>query len=200
MKSAIIYKATSRSTHKSYIGYTTVSLSKRKSHHKCRAITQLSNSHFHRAIRLYGFEDFEWEILYESWDKEHCLNLENTFIQIFDTEQNGYNSTEGGGKFPKLKGEKHPLYGRKRSIDERKKISKNHADVSGSKNPRSKTFIFIDPQGRAYEVTGSFKKFCLEHNLPLATMSAQLYGTTRQRYLGRTPKTGLAAGWSCYRK
>lgn len=40
-----------------------------------------------------------------------------------------------------MKGEKHPMYGKKNSEQTRKKISLNHADVSGGNNPRAKKVI-----------------------------------------------------------
>lgn len=52
---------------------------------------------FYRAIRKYGWKNFEWSILYQSKDKEHTKDvMENYFINEYDSFNNGYNSTLGG--------------------------------------------------------------------------------------------------------
>jgi len=45
---------------------------------------------------------------------------------------------------------------------------------TGSKNPAAKTYIFEDPYGKEYIVTGRFKYFCLEHQLSFDTMRRAL--------------------------
>lgn len=40
-----------------------------------------------------------------------------------------------------MSGEKHPMYGKKNSEETKRKISMNHADISGDKNPRAKKVI-----------------------------------------------------------
>jgi group I intron endonuclease len=40
-----------------------------------------------------------------------------------------------------MRGENHPMYGKKNSEETRRKISLNHADISGDKNPRARKVI-----------------------------------------------------------
>lgn len=86
-----IYKYTSPSG-KSYIGQTIYSLAERAGHNGKK---YMGCPLFYNAIKKYGFENFEVEILAEA--KEELLDdLEVKYIQIFDTYNNGYNKTLGG--------------------------------------------------------------------------------------------------------
>lgn len=60
----IIYKATSKTSGKIYIGQTTTSLNNRISNHKHKALYNIDlKNHFHNAIRKYGIDDFIWEVI-----------------------------------------------------------------------------------------------------------------------------------------
>ena len=92
-----IYKATNIINTKVYIGFTSKDLRYRKSQHK-KATT---NSHFHNAIKKYGFDVFAWEILYQSKEKDYCLLvMEPHFITEYDSFNIGYNMTLGGDNNP----------------------------------------------------------------------------------------------------
>lgn len=58
-----------------------------------------------------------------------------------------------------------------RSEETKLKDSKNK---KGAKNPKAKKYIFIDPNGKQYMVTGRFNAFCEEHGLRVETMRAKL--------------------------
>lgn len=89
-----IYKATNTITGLSYIGYTN-DYDDRLSCH--RSASKTKSNKFYNAINEYGWHSFDWSILYQSWDKEYCLNvMESVFIEEYDTYNNGYNSTLGG--------------------------------------------------------------------------------------------------------
>ena len=79
----IIYKATNKKNGKVYVGQTTNTLERRKRGHKDRAKNTNYNSHFHNAIRKYGFDVFKWEIIGESYDID-MLN-ESISAEIFYT-------------------------------------------------------------------------------------------------------------------
>ena len=91
-----IYLVTNLISETQYIGFTSKLLHERIKTHKQRLNSGLK-SKFYEAIRSYGWNNFKWEILYQSWDAEHCLNvMEPLFIEQFDTFFNGYNMTKGG--------------------------------------------------------------------------------------------------------
>jgi group I intron endonuclease len=96
---AIIYTVTNVITGKKYVGFTNNLLKKRKYQHKQKAKYN-SPFVFHKSIRKHGWDNFKWEVIYESWDIEHCLTvMEPFFIQEHNTlVPNGYNSCVGGRK------------------------------------------------------------------------------------------------------
>jgi group I intron endonuclease len=91
-----IYKATNIITGKSYIGFDS-HWPKRKSEHKSAAIRDTRYNKFYNAIKKYGWESFIWEVIYQSTDRNHCLNvMESYFIIEYNSLSDGYNSTKGG--------------------------------------------------------------------------------------------------------
>ena len=92
----IIYKATSKTSGKSYIGKTTNTLKQRIGEHNRKSIKSKHTNHFHNAIKKYGKDDFIWEIL-DTCDSEVELNLlEIKYIKLHNTYGNGYNLSLGG--------------------------------------------------------------------------------------------------------
>lgn len=97
-----IYRFKNKINGKSYIGQS-VQPEKRIKQHIGLA-NNGSNTKFHRAIRKYGIENFEYEILYGDLfpidNISDCLDrLEIYFINVFDSYNNGYNMTGGGGGY-----------------------------------------------------------------------------------------------------
>jgi len=99
IKTGTIYKATSQTSEKSYIGQTTrpaFDLHKRIQEHINKAYNQnTKKAHFQKAILKYGYEDFEWKILEEPI-LENLNKQEVLWISTFDTYKNGYNCLPGG--------------------------------------------------------------------------------------------------------
>lgn len=97
-----IYKATSKTSGKSYIGQTNSTIHQRF-YNKIRGHVPValdgSNLHFHRAIRKYGIDDFEITIL-ETVDTDKLNEREKYWIAYYDTFNNGYNMTTGGDGSP----------------------------------------------------------------------------------------------------
>lgn len=94
MKIYTIYKATNLINNKCYIGFDS-NWPKRKIQHK-RKHKHL-NLKFYDAIKKYGWDNFSWEVLYQSLDCEHTLKyMESYFITEYNSFNNGYNMTIGG--------------------------------------------------------------------------------------------------------
>lgn len=91
----IVYKATNKVNGKCYIGQTRHSLERRKSSH-LRNAKKGVNTHFYNAIRKYGEENFEWEIICSTNDKKRLNELETFYITKYDSIKNGYNMVDGG--------------------------------------------------------------------------------------------------------
>ena len=93
----IIYKATNKTTKKEYVGLTKNELSNRKADHKRKAKSGKSTMAFHDAIRKYGFENFEWEIIDTATTLEELNEKEIYWIKKLNTLiPNGYNIEKGG--------------------------------------------------------------------------------------------------------
>lgn len=90
----VVYKATNKKNGKSYIG-----LSKDFNYRRSRHILDSrrgSQLHFHRALRKYGEDSFEWCIIYECSSLYLASSTEQLLIKHYNTYKNGYNMTTGG--------------------------------------------------------------------------------------------------------
>lgn len=188
----IIYKATSKTSGKSYIGVTS-NFKQRKIRHKSAAYNvkndKSSNTYFARAIRKYGFEDFTWDILFKTPNKQSAFEIyEKYFIAVYNTFLGeGYNLTEGGEGNNLNKGIKlsqttkdkisKSMTGIKKSKEHSKNISKAKR---GKTNPKgalahSKTWTIIFPDGHK-ETIRNLNKFCRKHKLSAGHMHAVANG------------------------
>jgi len=148
----IIYKITNTITKLSYIGYTKQSLDNRWKQHYKQALKESKNRKFYNAIRKYGIEVWETEIIDTADTPVEAKNKETTYIKEYNSYYAGYNSTFGGdgnngiimskesnaARSKKLKGiKKSPetvkkFKQRTQSINTKEKISNSH---KGMKKP-----------------------------------------------------------------
>ena len=152
MEYGIVYKITNKINGMSYIGQTIKTLAKRKNEHK-QDMKRLDYL-LQRSLRKFGWNSFKWEILEECNSRKELDEMEFHYIKQYNTywRDNGYNLTLGGeGSYERTKeirkkmsktmkeqyknGRKGFWYGKKLSEETKKKISENHADVSGENNP-----------------------------------------------------------------
>jgi group I intron endonuclease len=73
------------------------------------------------AIRKYGISNFKFEVIGEYNSEEECCQAEVEFIEKFGSIKNGYNISAGGDGVSS--GVHHPFYGKKHTIESRRKIS-----------------------------------------------------------------------------
>lgn len=122
MKIGLIYKATTPSQ-TVYIGQT-CNFQQRKRYHKNSSFNINSigyNFSFHKAIRKYGWNNIQWEILLDEIPECLLNDLEIEYIKEYDSFKNGYNDTIGGDGVGS--GQNHPAYGKKRSEETKRKLS-----------------------------------------------------------------------------
>jgi group I intron endonuclease len=91
----LIYKATNKINGKVYIGQTVRTLEARKSGH-VQSAKKGSKNHFHRAIRKYGIDNFDFEVVCEATTKEELNELEKYYIKYFNCIEEGYNMVADG--------------------------------------------------------------------------------------------------------
>lgn len=116
------------------------------------------NKYFARAIKKYGWNKIEHIVLFDSLTEHEAKELEQYFIQWYNTAnpQYGYNITLGGESCNGLCGEKNPMYGKHHSEQAKQKISETHKgkhlseehkqvlkDREGAKNPKAKPVICV---------------------------------------------------------
>jgi len=170
----IIYKATNKINGRMYIGQTIRSLERRKYMHINDALSKRNNMYFHKAIRKYGVDNFDWEIVTKCNSLEELNKVEIEMIKKYNTFENGYNLNVGGngnagfkptGETKKrmsrsLSGKKHHFYGKHLSKEHRKKLSESHkGKLVGSKSPYAKKYTVITPKGKKIFVHG-IAEFC----------------------------------------
>lgn len=98
-----IYKFTNKVNDKKYVGQTN-DIQKRINGHKSTAFNPKSQDYksaFHRAVRKYGWENFDFEILEElddSFGRDYLNEREKFFIEKEKSlvSENGYNIAKGG--------------------------------------------------------------------------------------------------------
>lgn len=145
----IIYKAENLINGGVYVGQTIRGLSTRKSIHKNNALKGFKNNYFYKAIRMYGWDSFEWTILATTESKSKLNAMEKFYIAAYRKMTKCYNLTDGGdgsvGYVPtketlKKLSESHKGLvsgnkGNKYSEETRKKISESKKKYVGEKNP-----------------------------------------------------------------
>ena len=173
-----IYKITNNINNKCYIGFTN-NFKSRMSTHKSNSLSGKDNYKLYNSIRKYGWNNFTKEILFESEDKYYTLlTMEQKFIEMFDSIDNGYNMTEGGGKFPVYYGDDNPSSKRKgkcmseffsedQIVRHKKSMKKAH---SGKNNTHAREFKIIDPIGNVYNIHGKLKRFAQEKELSFSSL------------------------------
>ena len=167
-----IYKVFNKITNKTYIGFDSNWPIRQNDHLKWMNIKYKKHKdywfEFHIALREFGLNNFEWEIIYQSKDKYHTLKImEPHFIRQYNSyykwDNGGYNMTLGGegcsniGRIPWNKGltkENHPSIKKiSENLSEKQKgrtsffKGKTHKKESNIKNGliHAKEFIAISP-------------------------------------------------------
>lgn len=153
MKTAKIYKITNIQNGKIYIGYTQKDDAIKRWRDHCNAAkTTGPRWKFHNAINSYGEENFTFEVLYESNDLEHTLNvMEPKFIIEHNSHYIdgwGYNMTTGGDGITGFRHSEETLKklslastGKKHSEATKKKMSDYHKGKTFSAITRKRLSI-----------------------------------------------------------
>ena len=93
MRTYYIYKATNKINEKSYVGQTVDYRSRVWQHQRCY---EKENCKFHDAIKEFGFDNFDWEILKTCENKKEADQSERYYIEYYNSYRDGYNENKGG--------------------------------------------------------------------------------------------------------
>ena len=93
MQTYYIYSARNRENNLYYIGKTKNYRKRLWQHMRCY---EKEDCKFHDAIKKYGFDGFEWEILETCQDEHKADQLEKYYIKKFNAYRKGYNMNKGG--------------------------------------------------------------------------------------------------------
>jgi group I intron endonuclease len=92
-----IYKITNKKNGKVYIGLTTKTLLQRWKKHLYSSTRNFNNNKFYNAINKYGSDAFKMELIQDRVVSfERLKELEIEYIRIYNSYEQGYNSTIGG--------------------------------------------------------------------------------------------------------
>lgn len=90
-----VYRITCRENNKCYIGVSKNTETRFKKHRY--DARRSSPCHIHRAMRKYGVNQFDFEVIYGSKDEKYIREeMEPYFIHLYDSRRTGYNCTDGG--------------------------------------------------------------------------------------------------------
>ena len=91
-----IYKFTHIENSKCYIGQTIQDPNRRRLEHIADSKHSTNTYHFHNALRKYGIEAFLFEVIDSAETMEDLNKLEEKYVLLFDSINNGYNIRNPG--------------------------------------------------------------------------------------------------------
>jgi len=91
-----IYKFTHIETGKCYIGQTVQDPNRRRLEHIADSRYTTKTYHFHNALRKYGIDAFTFEVIDSAETLEELNVLEEKYVLLFDSINNGYNIRNPG--------------------------------------------------------------------------------------------------------
>lgn len=93
MRVIYIYKITNKTNGKVYIGQTIRPIEKRFNRHISDAVNNILDTHFARAIRKYGKENFQLDLIDTAKSQEELNKKEYYWIKYYNSVKCGYNET-----------------------------------------------------------------------------------------------------------
>lgn len=128
-----IYKATNKVNGKVYIGQTKTTLKARIWKHKGTYLHKdYSHLCFYKALKEYGLDSFEWEIIETVYTSQELNEREKYWIDHYKSfGEGGYNSTNGG----------IGIGGHKHSMEAKNKMRESQLGIKRTDENRSKKSI-----------------------------------------------------------
>ena len=153
-----IYKISNTVNNKVYIGQSIRPVEERFKRHINDAMNGVLDTHFARAIRLYGPDKFYIEIIDTAASQEELTQKEHDYIVKYNSVEDGYNETDAiskcGGNTYKSKTEEE-MNAIKEKIRETKLGGKNpHAAGVKCKNIETEQELFFDSMAECAQFFG----------------------------------------------
>lgn len=153
-----IYKISNTVNNKVYIGQSIRPVEERFKRHINDAMNGVLDTHFARAIRLYGPDKFHIEIIDTAASQEELTQKEHDYIVKYNSVEDGYNETDAiskcGGNTYKSKTEEE-MNVIKEKIRETKLGGKNpHAAGVKCKNVETEQELFFDSMAECAKFFG----------------------------------------------
>lgn len=153
MKTGLIYKLTSKTTNKIYIGQT-INLRNRIRKHKHDKFENPKRNSLQYDLNRYGFDDFDLEIIEDNIPQTKLHEREKYWIKKLNTIKNGYNIAIGGQGGNTYEGftvkEKHDL---SKKLSNSKIGNKNPMRIHGSKLKGEKNGMYGKTPHNVREIT-----------------------------------------------
>lgn len=150
-----VYLVTNKVNGKQYVGFTSKTLQQRRISHHSSASYRKVKLLFHKALKKYGHDSFEWSVLWEGSCPIEAGQTETRYISEYNTLMpNGYNLTGGndnttlGYKFTEeqkeslkrsREGKPNPNLGNRWSDEQKRAASdrqrENHRHLTGDNSP-----------------------------------------------------------------
>jgi group I intron endonuclease len=151
-KIMVIYKISNTINSKIYIGQTIKKLSERIYGHFADA-KRNRNTKIARAIRKYGIDNFNFEIIDNALSQEELNELEKKYIKLFNSNTNefGYNLLSGGNQGGKHSDETKLKISKKLKENPNKYwLGKSHSIESNQKRKETMKGVSCPKRGRKF--------------------------------------------------
>lgn len=170
-----IYEFVNIHNEKTYVGFTNNIKTRQRLHFQKASDYQDDCPKFYNAIRKYGKESFQLNILFQTPSKETALLAESYFININNSIKNGYNILSGGqhGGYWKDKklSQSHKNNISKSLLGNQRRLGKKHTqkDLTKMSKSHNKEYTIITPNGTTITIN-NLKEFCKNNNLNYRTV------------------------------
>ena len=143
----IVYQAYNPISNKFYIGKTIKPIWIRRKKHAYDAERKANKALFHRAIRKYGIEAFEWAVICTAETLQELSKFERHWIRLLSEAGHQLYNLRSGGDGGSLTGKENHNYGKSVSAARRVKISKSLRHYYKSHpNPMQGRIGYLSPQ------------------------------------------------------
>ena len=133
------------------------------------------NPHFTRAIKKYGWDNFQHEIFAEHLTKDEACNMEITLIKVLKANDYhyGYNICSGGEGATGLYGEKNHNYGKHWTDEQKKRMS----------NMKKGKHVNLSEEGRKHKAQLMNDRWAdPEYREKMTGENAPAYGKTGEKH------------------